>query len=163
MDRASKALDQFAKTLGHVTIKYNEAQAFVLFIFSNLLGSERHMAKTLFFSMKSDTGQREMTVALVKALMGEALPDDCREIVGAIENLSSLSGERNAAIHTIWYLDEDDGSPPEYWFVPDPNTVPHRKLKDGDALVQFTELLEKLDAARDRLMLASLKTVRFAH
>lgn len=167
MDGASKALDKFATTLGHVTIKYNEAQAFVLNIFINLSGAERHVARAMFFSIKSDAGQREMTIAMARALMvddDDAETDECRRVVSAIEALSKLAGERNAAIHTMWYLDSEDGetpdSPPDYWMIPDPNSIPHPRLQD-DVEKQFTTLIEKLEHAKDMLMLASLPTYRF--
>lgn len=164
MDRASKAFDKFAKTLGYVTIKYNEAQAFVLHIFINLSGAERHVARTMFFSMKSDAGQRDMTIAMARVLMvneeGEAT-DECKRVITAIESLAKLAGERNAAIHTMWYLDGEDSespdSPPDYWMIPDPNSIPHPRLQQ-DVEKQFTALIGKLETAKDQLMLASLPT-----
>jgi hypothetical protein len=166
-DRASKALDKFATTLGHVTIKYNEAQAFVLHIFINLSGAERHVARAMFFSMKSDAGQRDMTIAMARSLM---VDDDyketaeCKQVVSAIEGLSKLAGERNAAIHTMWYLDSESvgDSPPDYWFIPDPNSIAHPRLQD-DAEKQFKALIGTLGEAKDRLFLATLPTFRFHH
>lgn len=167
MDRASKAFDKFAKTLGYVTIKYNEAQAFVLHIFINLSGAERHVARTMFFSMKSDAGQREMTIAMARVLMVDdegKETEECKRVIAAIESLSKLAGERNAAIHTMWYLDGEVGesadSPPEYWMIPDPNSIPHPKLQQ-DVEKQFVALIKKLEAAKDALMLAALPTFRY--
>lgn len=166
MDQASKALDEFAMTLGHVTIKYNEAQAFVLHIFINLSGAERHIARTMFFSMKSDSGQREMTVAMARVVMVDdrGITDECKRVVAAIENLSKLAGERNAAIHTMWYLDseeeESSDAPVTYRMGPDPNSIAHPKLQK-DVEKQFKALIKKLEEAKDMLMLACLPTFQF--
>ncbi|MEQ1942262.1 hypothetical protein ABMA32_07545 [Mesorhizobium sp. VNQ89] len=166
-DRASKALDKFATTLGHVTITYNEAQAFVLSIFINLSGAERHVARAMFFSIKSDAGQRDMTIAMARARMLDADPvesDNLKSVIAAIEGLSKLAGERNAAIHTMWYLDSEDGaspdSPPDYWMTSDPNSIRHPKLQE-DAETQFKELIGKLQTAKDMLVLATVFTIRY--
>jgi len=167
MDRAAqRALNEFAKTIGMVTIKYNEAQAAVLVIFVLLSDLNRDVARTLFFSVKSDAGQRDMTIALANTKLAETHPEDRRNVVAAIENLSSLSGERNAAIHTMWYLDESFPVKPtskkKQWVIPDRNSVPHRKLQT-DALSQFKELVGKLEKARILLMFNALKVSLLQH
>lgn len=90
-----------AVLIGAVTIAWNEAQETVFRLFHQLSGMPKPMAEAVFFSLRSDAGQRDIARAVCRECVGMA--EEWRsEVISLITDLDRKSGERNAAIHTMW-------------------------------------------------------------
>jgi hypothetical protein len=145
------ALDKHANVIGHVTISWNTAQSLVFVLFSSLSRLTYDEAQAIFFALKADTAQRDITRELGKVTLAadEALAS---EFSAAFNDLQVLSGQRNAAIHTMWSVLTQEGR-----ITPSP-TVPYHKSLDPDRTAeQFAELNIKIGAVIDSLIPLVLK------
>ena len=72
-------------------------------IFRDLLGNENPAAEAIFFALRSDKGQRDITQALAKAVITDD-PEFCRDVIKTINEAGKLAGKRNAVIHAFWLV-----------------------------------------------------------
>lgn len=160
LDGGVDPYDEFAKLIGKVSIEYNQAHSFVFKIFWQLSRLHVDHAKAIFFSIKSDTGQRDLTIAFINSLISDDASKK-KNIIQSIQNLSKLSSVRNAAIHTIWsyYWDDDDNVVMSF----DNFSVPHKSLEDGKEIIQFKKMLNDLDNARNLLMISFMECIHLRH
>lgn len=126
-----------APLIGRVTIAANNAQHLVLIIF-DILVRDGDLARAIFFSLKSDAAQRDITLAAMAVRLRGA-PELLERGRKAFQRLADLSGERNAAIHTIWAV---EGSNKRY--SPAPGAEHHKRLRQDDFEGQFSELAMNL-------------------
>ncbi len=126
-----------AEIIGTVATTWNGAQESLFFVFVALMGMRKPDAEAIFFTLKADSAQRDITGALAKVVLAENT-DLLKRVSDSIKAMDLLAGERNAAIHTMWRAALDEAR-----IVPSPDTKHHGALKP-DHRAQFLELTEKL-------------------
>jgi hypothetical protein len=96
-------LDKHAELIGHVVVSWNEVHWFMYVLFATFSGMPEQQARDVFFSIRSDASQRELTLAAGKfALAGR--PHLWARLQDVMSAIDKLAGERNAAVHTMWGL-----------------------------------------------------------
>jgi len=93
--------DKYAFLIGRVVISWNEVHWAVYALFLELSGMDPDRAKDVFFSIRNDSSQRDMTLTAGKTAL-VAHPTVWESFRTTINALDKLAGERNAAIHTMW-------------------------------------------------------------
>lgn len=71
----------FSRLVGDIAVTYNKCQGYVFRIFWSLNGMTRDKAKAVFFSVRSDSSQRDMTKALITSTNLESGDADIRQQV----------------------------------------------------------------------------------
>jgi hypothetical protein len=138
-DDEDRFYNEHAALLGHVTLAWNDCQSMVMQIFHTLSGTSWAQSTSVFLALKSDQSQRDITVALLLAVLNRADDDGMRQLgTSLVGQLGSLAGERNAATHTMWIT-----VMPSRRVEPHP-AIPKRKMLKPDFKSQFEELTQKL-------------------
>lgn len=151
-ERIRALLDQHALLIGQVNISWTMCQLLVFLLFYQLSGMTWENARAVFFALRADVQQREITVALAsERLTGSRSPR--KRVVAAISRLNELANERNAATHTMWSIG-DDG------FFPASNIIHNKALDLDNPREQFQLLDQKLTSAHGALLKASLAVVK---
>lgn len=97
----NEALANQSLIIGAVTIAWNEACEAVFLLFWLLSGMQKDMAEAIFFSLRSDAAQRDVSRAVCTHTT--AIPDEWKQLaLEGLQRLDRLAGNRNAAIHTMW-------------------------------------------------------------
>ncbi|HRF08999.1 MAG TPA: hypothetical protein PL193_10205 [Xanthobacteraceae bacterium] len=134
-----KVYDEHAKLVGRVTMAWAEIHAVLYRIFWGVSGLEREMAEAIFFSLKSDSAQRDLVIAALserfKAEEDKEVRKSATELIGQVNNYSN---QRNAAAHSMWAILH-----PPTTIIPDPHISKQRNLKE-DFVLQFTDLEKNL-------------------
>jgi hypothetical protein len=131
--------NEHAALLGHVTLAWNDCQSMVMQIFHTLSGTSWVQSTSVFLSLKSDQSQRDITIALLLAVLDRAGDDPIRQLgTSLVGQLGSLAGERNAATHTMWIT-----VMPSRKVEPHP-AIPKPKMLKPDFKSQFENLTQKL-------------------
>jgi hypothetical protein len=114
-------------------------------------------ARDVFFALKSDRSQRDITLAAGKTALAEH-PALWKRFESAIREVNELTGERNAAVHTMWTIEW------EFWGLQSlyfprvrvaPGAARHGRLADDFSTLfaklneKFQELLVELYRIRD--------------
>ena len=142
-DPESEAWNKHRALLGRVAIAWGDCHSAVYAIFLLLSGLPSDCADAIFFTLKADTAQRDITRALAIARLREH-PKLEKRVADFIKGLNTLAGERNAAIHTSWAMRH-----PDMAITPDPFMRAHSKLEQ-DIEAQFTRLGEQLEEWHSR-------------
>jgi hypothetical protein len=138
-------MNEHATLIGSVVIAYNKIHWVISVLFVAFSGMPTEEARDVFFALKSDRLQRDITLAAGKTALAEH-PALWERFETTLEKVNELAGERNAAVHTMWAIDW------QYWGVPSlyfpkvgvaSEAILHEKLKD-DFPAQFAELNQKL-------------------
>lgn len=124
-----------AALVGHVTLAWSNIHSQVFRIFALLCGLNGRRSEAVFFALKSDASQREITLAVINESLSEPLRKKGAVIFGRI---NGLAGERNLAAHTMWATLMPAGK-----IIPDPSVRKPPRLKD-DFEQQFQSLIGKL-------------------
>lgn len=140
-------LDDFAPLIGHAAIQWNNVQFWIYIIFRTLLLGSTSIAHRLFFAVRSDAGQRDLTIALAEAqLSGQ--PALLKEVRTSIEAVNQMAGKRNDILHAMWSFNP----------VPDIALPLNHRLRGQDlkgkiidAVEQFHELEAALIALQERV------------
>jgi hypothetical protein len=138
-DDEDRFYNEHAALLGHVTLAWNDCQSMVMQIFHTLSGTSWAKSTSVFLALKSDQSQRDITVALLLAVLNRADDDGMRQLgTSLVGQLGSLAGERNAATHTMWIT-----VMPSRRVEPHP-AIPKPKILKPDFKSQFEGLTQKL-------------------
>lgn len=130
--------DVDALWIGRVAVAWNTAQSLVHLYFMTISGLPVVEAKAVFFALKGDTGQRDITHALLQEKF-ISHPDLLARTNRVFKRLGELSGERNAAIHTLWSRQHANGM-----LQPTPFAIHHGKLEVDNHRAQFERLTSQL-------------------
>jgi hypothetical protein len=130
-----KQYDEHAALVGHVTLAWSNIHSQVFRIFALLCGTTKRQSEAIFFALKSDASQREITLAVINETVSEPLRDKGKAIFGRI---NGLAGDRNLAAHTMWAT-----LMPAGMIIPNPSVRRPSRLKD-DFELQFQTLIERL-------------------
>jgi hypothetical protein len=136
-----KQYDEHAALVGHVTLAWSNVHSEVFAIFSLLCGMEGRRSEVIFFALKSDASQRDITLAIVNEMLSEPLRKKAKMLFGRI---SGFAGERNLAAHTMWATRLPAGN-----ITPNPSLRQPSLLRQ-DYEQQFQTLIDRLrDIFRD--------------
>ena len=136
-------LNEHARIIGHLTIVWNTAQHTILQIFEAVSDLSPEAAQAVFFAVKSDSGQRDITMALCEAELPQNDSDLLPAISSGIKRLNKVAGDRNAAIHTMWDIGAavNDGM-----MLPSRKIQHHHKRLSADAAQQFSLAFQEIVA-----------------
>ncbi len=148
------ALEKHAKLIGHITISWNSAQSLVFVLFCILSRLTLEEAQAVFFSLKADTAQRDMTRELGRVVLASN-KELAKEFADAFAKLQDLSSLRNAATHTMWSV-----LVLESRLTPSPFVPPHKKLVPERTAEQFAQLQDDLDDVNGKLVALTLKAAQ---
>ena len=154
MTKKNPAYEKIAPLVGQVTIDWNHVQFWIFCIFWELLEVGFVTADALFFSMKSDRGQRDATSRLIKV---STISGDLKTTLGdLIERTNKLSGRRNDIIHAMIFVWKPSEAPVIF------GSSSPRLSKKADVEVELAELIQEigtlsLDLARSVGILHQMK------
>jgi hypothetical protein len=153
----NKELTENAMLIGRVTMQWTTIQAAVSHLFRRFSGLDPLRAEAIFFAVKSDTIQRDMTLAAARIALSP-FPDLLERTESLFAKIGRLSSERNAATHTMWAVKMPEGR-----VTPYPSSNQHRRLKIDDHRAQFEQLIAQLnDTFRKAVQLEADAKVRFS-
>jgi hypothetical protein len=145
-----KELGENALLIGRVTMQWTTIQAAISQLFRRLSGLDAEKAEAVFFAVKSDSSQRDMTLALARIVLKDQ-SELLRRVIKLFNLLGELSGERNAVTHAMWAVKMPEGR-----VTPMPRRGQHRRLKIQDHRAQFDQLIRDLSQMfRDLVKLES--------
>ncbi len=101
-----KIYDDLAKSIGRASMVWNDVQSEVFFLFKKLSKMDLSSAEAVFFAVKTDASQREMTAALAKIELKDD-PNNLDRVLNNLKEAGNLAAQRNVAIHTAWLVGED--------------------------------------------------------
>jgi hypothetical protein len=142
---SAKSYGDHAALICRVTIKWNTVQMMVYLLFRQLCKLPSDQAQAIFFGLKADSAQRDITRDLAAVVLAphKALADRTKT---AISNLDRLAGERNAAVHTMWAVMSLEGD-----VTPVPGLRHHGKL-EKDFTSQFQRLERDLSTLLEQFL-----------
>lgn len=151
MDTSVRAV--LAGWIGGMTIHWNECQSVIFMMFNRALGNKMILeAKAIFFTLRSDGTQREVTQALLQvALHNHA--DLLARVTSAISDFAKIAGRRNDFIHAIWHFPEN-AEPAEVWLGV------RKNLNGKDPVEEAKKLINDLEAMFARLFGLKLEVDR---
>jgi hypothetical protein len=129
------------RAIGRVAAGWVDVNYLIYLLFVDFSGMPSEQAKDVFFALKADYAQRDITLAAGQAALAKH-PDLWESFRRLIKEIGGLAGERNAAVHTMWSLHWDALWPmafPTFKVGPACNTKPPGKLRE-DFQIQFKEL-----------------------
>ena len=86
-----KIYDDLAKSIGRASMVWNDVQSEVFFLFKKLSKMDLSSAEAVFFAVKADASQREMTAALAKIELKDD-PNNLERVLKSItEQVEALS------------------------------------------------------------------------
>ncbi len=90
--------------LGSITIVWNDAHEQVFKLFWYFSGMPKPQAEAVFFSLRADSSQRDITKAVIKK--HQSYPDEHKQhALDWLKKLDKRASERNAITHTMWDAD----------------------------------------------------------
>jgi hypothetical protein len=122
-----------AEKIGKMTIAWNDCQGIVFMIFHSLLDSDLGRAVAIFFAIKSDTGQRDITIGLAKYVLASK-PGLLGELTAIFTTFNATAGRRNDFIHAIWRDSEKAGAFAVWFDV-------RKRLSGKDPVVEIDALI----------------------
>lgn len=109
---------------------------------------EREQAATLYYALRADKGQREITLSvLTDRLKGPEELELLNRIKTTFDALGRASGKRNGFVHTPWAMYHTSQE-----FTPSHGAPLHPKLRPEDILGQGNALLKDLRSIIDDLL-----------
>ena len=120
-----------ADLIGQMTITWNECQSIIFMMFYRALDVGIVKATAIFFALRSDGTQRDITAALLP----KSVPHDlAHRAIAAINDFGKIAGRRNDFIHGMWHYEEPNG-PPIVWLDTRKNLIGKDTLSEGQRLI----------------------------
>lgn len=138
--------DELYSAIGKITLAINHCNWLVFEAMRITLKMEREEATSIFYSLKSDSAQRELATSVLSDRLGDISEADLlKAFKDEVTILGKLSGVRNGFIHTPWAGTTD----PDNLFCCAHGAKPHPKLDFKDPISQAKTLVTDLwDSAR---------------
>jgi hypothetical protein len=140
---APHSLADLIDNIGKITLAWNDLHLFVFSIFWRLNGNHALRSKAIFFAVRADRTQRDMTMALVQQEM-TGVPLLQQAAIDALNEIGNLSGRRNAVIHAMWAFEADWDQGTATVFAPSSPKLARKRL--GEELDKLYEDLVRLGA-----------------
>lgn len=97
---------QLAQSIGELNLAWTSAHDFVYRIFEDVTGLTEAQARGIFFSIRSDALQREITKKVVRATLTDSDDDNpVEKLSHALGRLGGHATARNETIHSMWSLE----------------------------------------------------------
>lgn len=139
---------QLYEKIGHIVVMINTAHWCVFEMMGILLNTSRDDTTPIYYSLKADSAQRDLTLAIAADRLSLPSEEDLLKRLGkAINDLGTASGTRNAFIHTHWSMVHSSGQR-SFTF----EGKPHPKLDFADPVGQATRFTVTLDDIIGRLL-----------
>jgi hypothetical protein len=130
--RRADPIAAHAELIGRVAMAWNSVQYMIFLLFTRLSGLSPSKAEAIFFALKADAAQRDITSELAAVAL-KARPPLLARCNTILRDIGKRAGERNAATHTIWEVGAAGA------ITPTQGVRVHTKLR-ADFTVQFREL-----------------------
>jgi hypothetical protein len=104
------ALAEISTLVGKINAAWNDVQFFVYLIFIHLMNNDILRSEAIFFSLKSDSAQRDITLAVAKVSLARE-PDMLSKVVAHFGAVGKKAGRRNDAIHGMFNLNGPNYEP----------------------------------------------------
>ena len=75
-----KQYDEHAALVGHITLAWSNIHSEVFAIFSLLCGMEGRRSEAIFFALKSDASQRDITLAIINEVVSEQIRNKAKKL-----------------------------------------------------------------------------------
>lgn len=138
--------EQLVAMIGRITVSWGDIHYAIFQLFVELTGIPNALAETIFFKLRSDATQREITEAAAKHVLSEELFD---RVTAVFKQIGCIAGERNVVVHAMWATHYPSGH-----VTPNPWVQGPRLLRKQEFDKQFAELEDKLkDLFREVLRL----------
>ena len=132
--------------VGQIALAMNHNNWLVFEALRLVLNMSREDASSFFYSLKSDSAQRDFAMAIINdRLNASGQSALVSRLKTELNELGRLSGIRNGFIHTSWSADETK-------FVATHGTVPHPKIDWDDPIKQGKALIRELWEMSHRLI-----------
>lgn len=103
-DQTPVSTEALQNYIGRLTVLWNDIHFCIFLLFWKLMDKDIEKSEAIFFLLRSDRAQRDLTKSLVKATL-ERHPDVQNRTCKAIEAINDVSGRRNDFIHAMWIND----------------------------------------------------------
>lgn len=124
--------------IGGMTIQWNECQSEIFIMFHEALGADILKSQALFFTLRNDGTQRDVTAALLRVALYQH-PDLADRAVRTINDFAKIAGKRNDFIHAIWHYPAGTDAA-KVWLDA------RKNLKGKDPIEEIKKLIGELEA-----------------
>lgn len=129
--------NEFAESIGELNLAWTGAHDFVYRIFQDVSGLTEKQARAIFFSIRSDSLQREITKKVVQATLqdGEYVKpvEELAHILGRLKEQASV---RNETVHAMWSV---------HFFTDDNNTTVAKIAKQPTQKTMFEQIQDNIN------------------
>lgn len=139
--------ERLASAAGKVTLAWGSIHGAVFGIFWMSSGMSQEQAEDIYFSIRSDSLQREVTLKSAGHFLADhdQIRSELKSIFRRIDNLAS---HRNSVVHTIWQKmdwQREGGPPRQHVWISSPH--PQRKSSyNFDLTNQFVAKFDKAES-----------------
>jgi hypothetical protein len=147
--QVQEAEDRYCLMVGQITALWTKIHEDMAQMFANRLHANHEQAAIAWYSIRSDSGQRDLFKKLLERIPldgGEHFPSSKDDVSWFVKKIDDLAKVRNRAIHSavviMWGENGPEFAPP--WWSRDPKLA---KLRDIDILEELATCrsdLEKL-------------------
>ena len=109
-NRSEAIYDELALVIGRANIAWNDVHTAIFGLFREMSGMPWAAADAVFFSLRNDSAQRDITAALAKVTLSKK-PDERDKLLAILNGVGKKAAERNAAIHTAWFVRAGEEEP----------------------------------------------------
>lgn len=145
------------KLIGQISWAMNSTQIFIFSALMRISKIDEALAQAIFFSIKSDAGQRDILTAIVNYVFRDEPGHDIFvRYQKVISDVNKISGERNAFIHTIWCYGPIEG-------VAADRTFPkHHRLNSQNVTEQGEKLVANITDTYEAVYKITNEIVEYA-
>jgi hypothetical protein len=124
--------------IGGLTILWKDCQAAIYMMFHEALDTDILKSQAVFFTLRSDGTQRDVTAALLKVAL-YLHPELADKAIRAINDFGRIAGKRNDFIHAIWHFPPGSDAGKVWMDV-------RKNLKGKDPIEEIKKLIAELEA-----------------
>jgi hypothetical protein len=135
------ALADLVPKIGKITIAWNDLHLFIFGLFWRLNGNAALRSKAIFFAVRADRTQRDMTAALVQVELSR-VPDLRDATIALLKDIGNAARRRNDVIHAMWSFESDWDQGTAHVFEPSSPRLSKKRL--GEELDKLYEDLTRL-------------------
>lgn len=165
---ALKIFKPYVEAVGRVAHTWNQLQENLGQIFADLMGGGHDTALAAWYAVRSDSGQRQMLLAVVRVSGDDRWPNrlpSCArdDVAWLIEQATALGSERNVAVHAPIGIAISEGAleiVPAYFYG---NPLAEKVLKRGQGMMKELERCETWAAALNKFAADAGHSLKYPH
>jgi hypothetical protein len=128
--QAPRVPERIQATVGDIALTWNAMHVAIFYIFAALTGLDKNLASAVFYTLKADSAQRDITKAAAMVRLSENAPAEAdlrQKIKDLLRDIGKFAGPRNGAVHAaiVW---DGSGTARVNPFNPAPTDSPRRGL-----------------------------------